>query len=66
MGETEDLWTTPEDRIRYLEDALRDLIADCEESDPFPTSDSHPLYAAREVLYGHRHGKLADDGEDEE
>ena len=30
--------------------ALRDLVEDYEEVDPFPTSDGHPLYAARAVL----------------
>lgn len=53
-----------EDYIRErneAREALKELIEVYEESDPFPTSDGHPLYRAREVLYGDRAGRFASD-----
>lgn len=48
--------------VERLEVALRELIEDYEASDAYPTSDGHPLYAAREALTGSR-SSLASRGE---
>lgn len=37
-------------QVEALVQAARELVEDYEESDPFPTSDGHPLYAARAAL----------------
>lgn len=40
--------------VGALVSALAELVADYEEMDTYPTSDGHPLYAAREALTGSR------------
>lgn len=49
---TKEQLASAHEEIRQLRKALADLVKYYEESEPYPTSDDHPLYAARAIVGG--------------